>query len=76
MNKGRRTVATGITRRYLEKLYKKYNRRMLVVPDPLQFLYNYENISDREVVGLIASALAYGRVNRILASISIVLERS
>ena len=64
-----------ISRRYLEKLYREYNRRMFVVPDPLQFLYNYKNISDREVVGLIASALAYGRVKRILASISIVLER-
>jgi uncharacterized protein (TIGR02757 family) len=64
-----------VTRRLLENLYKKYNRRVFVSPDPLQFLYDYDNIRDREIVGLIASALAYGRVNQILKSIKLVLER-
>ena len=64
-----------ITRKLLDDLYKKYNRRVFVSPDPLQFLYDYDNIRDREIVGLIASALAYGRVNQILKSIKIVLDR-
>lgn len=59
----------------LEGLYARYNRRSFVSPDPLQFLYDYENPADREVVGLIASALAYGRVAMILKSAGIVLEK-
>lgn len=59
----------------LEELYKKYNQRRFVHPDPLEFLYNYENLHDREIVGLVASSLAYGRVEQILKSVSSVLER-
>ena len=59
----------------LEHLYQKYNRRKFVHPDPLEFLYNYEELRDREIVGLIASSLAYGRVSQILKSVSAVLEK-
>jgi len=57
-----------------EKIYKTLNKRELVHPDPLEFLYRYENKNDREVVGLIASSLAYGRVNQILKSVETVLS--
>lgn len=59
----------------LDKLYLTYNRREFVHPDPLEFLYNYKNIEDREIAGLISSSLAYGRVNQILKSVSLVLAR-
>ncbi len=59
----------------LEELYELYNRRHFVHPDPLEFLYDYNDIRDREIVGLIASALAYGRVAQILRSIRDVLDR-
>ena len=58
---------------FLEGLYLVYNRRELVHPDPLEFLYNYDEPSDREVVGLVASCLAYGRVTQILKSVEKVL---
>lgn len=57
----------------LEHLYERYNRRQWVSPDPLQYLYAYDAVQDREVVGVIASALAYGRVAQILKSIAKVL---
>jgi len=59
----------------LEKLYARYNRREFVHPDPLEFLYSYPEVKDREIVGLIASSLAYGRVEQILKSVRKVLER-
>lgn len=59
---------------YLERLYYTYNRREFVHPDPLEFLYRYSNPLDREIVGLIASSLAYGRVNQILKSVEGVLK--
>ena len=58
----------------LDDIFEKYNKRELVVPDPLQFLYNYDRLVDREIAGLIASSLAYGRVQQILISIAKVLD--
>lgn len=68
-------MSLKIDKKTLEGLYRKYNRREFVHPDPLEFLYNYEDDRDREVVGLIASTLAYGRVRQILKSVSSVLDR-
>ncbi|MGD8228227.1 MAG: TIGR02757 family protein [Desulfobacteraceae bacterium] len=64
-----------ISRDRLEKLYALYHHRELVHPDPLEFLYDYPDLGDREVVALVASSLAYGRVAQILKSVSTVLER-
>ena len=43
-------------------------------PDPLEFLYGYSEAADREIVALLASCLAYGRVALILRSVETVLE--
>ena len=59
----------------LDELYVHYNRRKFVHPDPLEFLYNYDDIRDKEVVALVASSLAYGRVVQILKSVSAILEK-
>jgi uncharacterized protein (TIGR02757 family) len=58
----------------LERIYRKYNRRSHVHPDPLEFLYAYDDLRDREVAGMVASALAYGRVAQILKSAGAVLD--
>jgi len=58
----------------LEALYQSINRREFVHPDPLEFLYEYESVRDREIVGLIAASLAYGRVTQILRSVHRVLS--
>ncbi|MDD4870784.1 MAG: TIGR02757 family protein [Kiritimatiellae bacterium] len=59
----------------LERLYKTYNKKKYVHPDPLEFLYNFPDIRDREIAGLIASSLAYGRVTQILKSVRCVLDK-
>jgi uncharacterized protein (TIGR02757 family) len=64
-----------LKRKRLDELYCLYNRREYVRPDPVEFLYDYPDLRDRELVGLIASSLAYGRVNQILKSVSSVLKR-
>lgn len=58
-----------------ELLYKKLNQRDFVHPDPLEFLYGYKDIRDREIVGLVSSGLAYGRVEGILKSVSAILNK-
>ena len=59
----------------LEALYSLYNRRCYVHPDPLEFLYDFQDPLDIEVVGFIASSLAYGNVKQILRSVSLVLSK-
>lgn len=67
--------AIKINKDVFEKLYDKYNRPEFISPDPLQFLWYYNDSTDREIVGLIASSLAYGRVAQILKSVSSILGR-
>jgi uncharacterized protein (TIGR02757 family) len=59
----------------LNELYRDINHRRYVHPDPLEFLYPYRRRADREIVALVASSLAYGRVAQILKSVSDVLGR-
>ena len=59
----------------LEALYTEYNRRCYVHPDPLEFLYDFHDPVDIEVVGFIAASLAYGNVKQILRSVSLVLSK-
>ncbi len=59
----------------LESLYAALNRREYVHPDPIEFLYDHEDPADREIVALVASALAYGRVEQINASVAAALAR-
>ncbi len=59
----------------LEELYVKYNKREFVHPDPLEFLYDYDDPKDREIVALVGASLAYGRVSQILKDVSEVLKR-
>jgi uncharacterized protein (TIGR02757 family) len=58
-----------------EKLYAKNNRRELISPDPLQFVYNYSEPADMEIAGFLAAALAYGRVQQIEKSLTDLFER-
>jgi uncharacterized protein (TIGR02757 family) len=61
-------------RRDLDALYTRMNRASEIQSDPLAAVLAYACDRDREVVGLIASALAYGRVAHIQTSVRRVLE--
>jgi uncharacterized protein (TIGR02757 family) len=67
-------IGGPILRPALEKLYSHYNRFEQIHPDPLEFVYLYDNKTDRELSAFIASALAYGRVPQILRSVRSVLD--
>jgi len=58
-----------------EALYRKYNKKQYIHPDPLEFLFHYQCLCDREIVAMVASSLAYGNVKQILNSVSRVLEK-
>lgn len=54
---------------FLQSLYIDLNVPELIHPDPLEFLWRYSNPLDIEIVGFLSSALAFGRVAQILASL-------
>jgi uncharacterized protein (TIGR02757 family) len=58
----------------LDSIYKKYHKYEYIHPDPLEFLSKYTNPEDMEIVALIASSFAIGRVQSILQTINIILE--
>ena len=71
----RPSTALSRSKERLETLYSTYNRRCYVHPDPLEFLYDFQDPLDAELVGFIASSLAYGNVKQILKSVSQALTR-
>lgn len=64
-----------LSRGHFDAFYMKYNHRQYVHPDPLEFLYRYRDITDREIAGLTASSLAYGRVKQIFANLSLLFGK-
>jgi len=52
----------------LEELCRRYDRRYLD-SDPVGIVRRYDDPRDREIVGLLAAGLAYGRVASIRASL-------
>jgi uncharacterized protein (TIGR02757 family) len=59
-----------LLRDILENLYQKYNRRVLIAPDPLQFVYKYDRPQDMEMAGLLSALMATGRVGQIEKSLT------
>jgi uncharacterized protein (TIGR02757 family) len=69
----RYTNGVHYLRDWLESLYATYNARAYIAPDPLEAVYWYERDADREVAGLIAASLAYGRAAQIVTNTRTVL---
>jgi len=57
----------------LDGLYRTFDLAFLAT-DPLEFVHRYDSPEDREIVGLVSSSLAYGRVDTIKKSVSSVME--
>lgn len=58
----------------LDRLYESRSQTHLA-NDPLSFCHRYERPEDREVAGLVASCLAYGKVSIILKNLETVFSR-
>jgi len=58
----------------LESLYHTYNNPSYIHPDPLEYVRRYPSVEDREIAGVIASCLSFGRVSQILLTLSRVFD--
>ncbi|MCS6798977.1 MAG: TIGR02757 family protein [Myxococcota bacterium] len=59
----------------LERLVSSFDRERHRASDPVRFVHRYVSPADREVVGLVAALLAFGRVRSVSQSVERVLER-
>ncbi len=64
---------TALKRR-LDKLYHIYNNREYIQYDPLRYIYLFEDEKEKELMGFMASSLAFGRVTQIFRAIDRLLE--
>lgn len=62
-------------RALLEALYSRYNRLDADLRDPIVFLHRCSGRARKEVVGVIAAMLAYGRIEQIMVSVGQVIGR-
>ncbi|MEE8575167.1 MAG: TIGR02757 family protein [Thermodesulfobacteriota bacterium] len=69
MDKRNKKLKTQLTR-----LYRTFDLEFLS-PDPLELVRKFRSARNKEVAGLVASSLAYGRVEGILRSVTDVMER-
>ncbi len=60
---------------FLEDCYAQYNVRACRDSDPVSFVHEHDDPLEREVIGLVAACLAYGKLSSILASVGRALER-
>lgn len=60
---------------YLEKLYKKYNKKELIYSDPVQFIHRYNDFQDIEIAAIISSSFAYGNVKQIIKSLEFIFSK-
>ena len=67
------TIEPGRLSRFLEQIYREKNRPQFIDPDPLLLVRSFARIRDREIAGLLASGLAYGRVDQIMKAAASVL---
>jgi uncharacterized protein (TIGR02757 family) len=58
---------------HLDTFLDNFAKERHVASDPVQFVHRYDDPRDREVVGLLASAFAYGNVKIVLRTVSTVL---
>lgn len=58
----------------LNKLYYQIDFKEFIKRDPVEFLHQYKNPRDIEITGLIASSIAYGRVDLFKPVIKNILE--
>lgn len=68
-------AARSETRAFLQEVFRLYHHARFISPDPLELVLRYHDGLDREIAGLIASSLAYGRVGQIIKSAELVLGR-
>ncbi len=63
----------GLVKKRLDEIYMLYDRRF-IYSDPVELVHRFSDARDIEIAGLLASSLAYGRVESIKKAIEKVMD--
>ena len=63
------------THHYLERLVRHFDRPAFIDKDPISIPHGFDNPRDREVIGVYAALLAWGRRETVLAKMNDLCER-
>src|SRR5438093_11215624 len=63
----------SLLKHHLDTFIANFPKERHLADDPVQFVHRYDEARDREVVGLLASAFAYGNVKSVLRTVEKVL---
>ncbi len=63
-----------LSKEQLSTLYREYNNKKYIQYDPIKYVYKFKRNSEKELVGLIASSLSFGRVTQIFKAMDRLLE--
>ncbi len=73
MVKGGGNIWNEESKELLEGLYEEYNRREHLHPDPVEAVYHYSGLVDREAAALASASFSYGQVKSIMKAVEKVL---
>lgn len=59
---------------HLDRFIETFPKEKHLSNDPVQFVHRYDDLRDREIVGLIASSFAYGNVKSVLRTVEAALR--
>lgn len=69
-------MRTAELKKKLESIYVQYHSVRYLNTDPIQCVHRFESSGDREIAGLVASVLAYGRVEIIIRNCLNLFEKT
>lgn len=58
----------------IDELYREYNNEKYIKYDPIKYVYRFDDIVEKELVGMISSSLSFGRVTQIFKAMDRFLE--
>ena len=61
-------------RKKFDALYLKYNNKKYINTDPIKYVYMFEDLREKELMGFVAASLSFGRVAQFSVAIDNFIE--
>ncbi len=68
------TAQEDVLKNKLDTLYRAYNKIEFIRYDPIKYVHEFENQTEKELIGLISSSFSFGRVTQIFKAMDSLLD--
>ncbi|MGQ9618927.1 MAG: TIGR02757 family protein [Candidatus Aminicenantia bacterium] len=62
------------TKNYLKEIFEKYNRKVFIEKDPVKYVHAFSKEEDKEIIGLISSAISLGKIELIFRAMDKIIS--